>query len=272
MTSQSTCDVLTFNLNNPGRDRAERQLAYLTARPEPLLVLTETANSAGCALLEARFRAAGYSVTFPKPERGERGVMIVSRLATRPGPATAQYLPHRAVTVTVDTENGPLDVVGIYVPSRDATEVKKKRKREFLKEFRYGLPSGRNGLRIVLGDFNVLERDHHPRYQFFQKFEYDFYDGFLEAGYLDAFRSFHPAALEYSWVGRTGDGYRYDHAHVSTRLAAWLHGCSYAHEPRTMPDRLTDHSALSVQLAIAPIEPLETADPTCADGVASAWL
>ncbi|WP_254706720.1 hypothetical protein [Streptomyces lunaelactis] len=77
-------DVLTFNLNNPSRERAERQLAYLAARPESVLVLTETADSAGCDLLESQFRAAGYDVMFPRPERGERGVVIVSRLRTPP--------------------------------------------------------------------------------------------------------------------------------------------------------------------------------------------
>lgn len=265
MTGQSTCDVLTFNLNNPGRERAEWQLAYLAARREQVLVLTETADGAGCSLLEARFRAAGYSVTFPKPERGERGVMVVSRLATRPGPPTVGYLPHRAVSVTVDTAEGPLDIIGIYVPSRDAAEAKTERKRRFLEECRYGLPSGEVSARIVLGDFNVLEPDHIPRYRFFQRFEYDFYGWFAEAGYQDAFRLVHPGALEYSWVGRTGDGYRYDHAHVSTPLVGTVRSCSYVHESRTMENRLTDHSALSVRLAVTPVALLPTADPTRAD-------
>ncbi|MFD5061921.1 hypothetical protein [Streptomyces sp. NPDC058394] len=121
MTRQTgTLDLLTFNLNNPSRERAERQLSYLAARPEPVLVLTETADSAGCDLLKSRFSAAGYHVVSPSPARGERGVMIVSRLAVEPGPASVAYLPHRAVSVTVQTDEGPLHVIGIYVPSRDA--------------------------------------------------------------------------------------------------------------------------------------------------------
>ncbi|MEU0396509.1 hypothetical protein ABZ208_27700 [Streptomyces sp. NPDC006208] len=107
MTFQGSTDVLTFNLNNPSKERAERQLAYLADRPEPLLVLTETADSAGCDLLETQFRTAGYGVVFPRPVRGERGVMIVSRLAAVRGPACVTYLPHRAVSVTVQTDKGP---------------------------------------------------------------------------------------------------------------------------------------------------------------------
>lgn len=267
------CDVLTFNLNNPSRERAERQLAYLATRPEPVLVLTETADSAGCTLLEERFTAAGYSVTFPRPEqRGERGVMVVSRLATRPGPASVGYLPHRAVSVTVDTDSGPLDVVGLYVPSRDATEAKTARKRNWLEECATALPKGGEGARIVLGDFNVLEPGHRPHYKFFRPFEYRFYEWFAASGYADAFRVLHPDMDDYSWVGRTGDGYRYDHAHVSAALAGQLVGCAYVHEPRTMPDRLTDHSALAVQLAVTASDVLTVTDPTKAETVALAEM
>ncbi|MFD8146121.1 endonuclease/exonuclease/phosphatase family protein [Streptomyces sp. NPDC059708] len=263
MTAHST-HVLTFNLNNPGRERAERQLTYLAARPEQILVLTETANSAGCAYLEREFTQAGYSVTFPRPERRERGVMIVSRLATRPLTTHITYLPHRAAGVTVDTEHGPLDVIGLYVPSRDASEAKTERKARFLRECRDVLPFQRTGMRIVLGDLNVLEPAHNPRYRFFRPFEYGFYSWFDEAGYVDAFRHLHPDALDYSWVGRTGDGYRYDHAHVSRHLAEYLRGCAYVHEPRTMDERLTDHSALTVTAALAPTGALTVTAPATA--------
>ncbi|MFT9479740.1 endonuclease/exonuclease/phosphatase family protein [Streptomyces sp. Mo3] len=258
----TTLDVLTFNLNNPSKNRAERQLDYLAARPESVLVLTETADSAGCALLADEFRSAGYDVVFPPPPaRGERGVMIVSRLATRPGPAGLSYLPHRAPSVTVQTEEGPVDVIGLYVPSRDASPEKTERKTRFLEACHTDLPLGAVGARVVLGDFNVLEPDHTPRYRFFRPFEYRFYRWFAEVGYVDAFRRMHPDALEYSWVGRTGDGYRYDHAHVSTRLATSVRSCSYIHDVRTGPDRLTDHSALGLSLALRPAAPLAVTVP-----------
>lgn len=267
----TTLDVLTFNLNNPSRERAERQLDYLAARPESVLVLTETADSAGCALLADGFRAAGYDVVFPRPAvRGERGAMIVSRLATRPGPVALSYLPHRAVSATVDTEEGAVDIIGLYVPSRDASPEKTERKTTFLDACRSELPGGTVGARLVLGDFNVLEPDHTPRYRFFKPFEYRFYRWFAEAGYTDAFRALHPEALDYSWVGRTGDGYRYDHAHVSAQIATSARACSYVHEVRTGPDRLTDHSALSLSLALHPTAPLPVTIPVRAADVATA--
>lgn len=256
-------DVLTFNLNNPSRERAKRQLRYLAGRPDPVLVLTEAARSAGCEFLAVQFEAAGYHVAFLPPMAGtrERGVMIVSRLAAYSLPLPIGYLPQRAVAVTVQTETGPLDIIGVYVPSRDASEAKVTRKKRFLEELRAALPDGETGAHLVIGDFNLLEPTHVPQYRIFQSWEYGFYTGLEVAGYRDAFRLVAPDALDYSWVGRTGDGYRYDHAHVSGPLADHVRGCRYVHEPRTGGDRLTDHSALTVSLALTASEPLDVTDP-----------
>jgi hypothetical protein len=68
-----------------------------------------------------------------------------------------------------------------------------------------------------------------------------------------------PDQVEHSWVGRTGDGYRYDHAFCSPALAGHLTACHYLHQPRH--DRLSDHSALTVRLTLPPPPPLLTSDP-----------
>ncbi|MFJ8077185.1 endonuclease/exonuclease/phosphatase family protein [Streptomyces sp. NPDC096176] len=263
---------MTFNLNNPSRQRAERQLRYLVERSESVLVLTETARSAGCEFLAGEFQAAGYDVTYPRTafKSRERGVMIVSRLATKPLELPVDYLPHRVAAVTLQCDSGPLDIVGVYVPSWDATEARVTRKRTFLEGLAAALPTGEAGQRLVIGDFNILEPNHVPRYRTFQTWEYEFYNGLGAAGYADAFRTVAPDALEYSWVGRTGDGYRYDHAHVSRPLADRVDACRYMHGPRTSDDRLTDHSALMVSLALSATEPLDVADPTLAGGLALA--
>ncbi|WP_019549314.1 hypothetical protein [Streptomyces sulphureus] len=99
----------------------------------------------------------------PRPRRGERGVMIVSRLATVDSWPIVSYLPHRAVAVTVATDRGPLEIIGLYVPSRDAGPKKTVRKTQFLEECRERIPEGRGGPRLVIGDYNVLEANHTRR-------------------------------------------------------------------------------------------------------------
>ncbi|KZM69042.1 endonuclease/exonuclease/phosphatase family protein [Nocardia terpenica] len=254
--------VLTLNIQNPAPARAERQLDWLAGRNEDVLVLTETRDSAGCRLLAERFTAAGYFVHYPIPEAGDYGVMIVSRLPATAGDFGARlgYLPARAAAVTIAAVPGPIEIIGAYVPSRDASPEKTDRKRKWLHACLTGLSARPPERTVFVGDLNVLEPDHQPRYRFFVEFEYDFYRRLTaDCGLVDAFRALHPEAVEHSWVGRTGDGYRYDHLHTSADLASSLLECAYIHHPRLV--RLTDHSGLSARWSIDPGPRLVTSDP-----------
>lgn len=258
--------LLTLNIANPSPERAERQLGWLGSRDEDVLVLTETKDSAGCQLLADAFSESGYHVNYPKPDYGDYGVMIASRVQARTSDFGDRigYLPSRIAAVTLPAPSGPIQILGAYVPSRDASVEKTARKRKWLAACNAALAS-RNPTRatVFLGDLNVLEPDHQPRYRFFAPFEYDFYRQLTDdCGLIDAFRALHPERIEHSWVGRTGDGYRYDHVHCTADLAAALVSCDYLHQPRV--DRLSDHSAVSVRLAIEPSEPLITCAPATA--------
>jgi exodeoxyribonuclease III len=215
--------LLTFNIGNPSEQRAQRQLAWLAGRGEHVLVLTETKASAGCQLLADAFTAADYHVTFPTPENGEYGVMIISRVQAQPSEFsdTIGYLPARAAAVILPAPGGPVQVIGAYVPSRDAGLEKTERKKKWLAACHTALAARDPQVpTIFLGDLNILEPGHQPHYAFFAPFEYDFYGALTtRCSLIDAFRHLHPDTVEHSWVGRTGDGYRYDHVFCSATLA-----------------------------------------------------
>lgn len=258
--------LLTFNIGNPSTGRAERQLAWLAGRDEHILVLTETKASAGCRLLADAFTAAGYIVVSPEPQPGEYGAMVVSKVEAHPDQFgdKLDYLPARAAAATVPTSAGCVRVIGMYVPSRDAGYEKTERKRKWLAACRNALAATRDHCHtILLGDLNILEPDHHPRYSFFAPFEYDFYTGLRrDHGLVDVFRHLHPGTVEHSWVGRTGDGYRYDHVFCSASLRDHIAWCGYLHQPRQ--EGLSDHSALAARLTITPTTVLVTSDPATA--------
>ncbi|TDV53696.1 endonuclease/exonuclease/phosphatase family protein [Actinophytocola oryzae] len=262
----SGLSLLTLNIGSPSEERAHRQLAWLATRHEDVLVLTETRTSDGCQHLADAFRTAGYAVLYPKPAPTECGVMVVSKLPVQADPIgkLVSYLPDRVTGVMISTQAGLVRVLGTYVPTRDATAEKTERKRRFLSEFSAAL--GTPGLAeagtqtVLLGDLNIVEPDHEPVYTSFRWFEYDFYRGLTDKhGLVDAFRHLYPEQVEHSWIGRSGDGYRYDHAHCSKALAEDLVECEYVHEPRTT--RLTDHSGLSLRFGCGVGSRLDTCDP-----------
>jgi exodeoxyribonuclease-3 len=270
--------LLTVNVGAPSLDRAQRQLQWLARRPEDVIVLTETKATAGSQFLAGAFTAAKYSVTFPEHGPGELGVMIVSKVSITLDPlgAALDYLPARAAGVMVDTTDGPLRVVGAYVPSRDATMDKTERKKTWIDRFHAALDATASDIPLLLlGDLNVLEPAHTPAHRGqFAPFEYGFYTGLTQRhGLVDLFRHLHPERVEHSWARRVELGYRYDHAHGSRLVAERLTSCEYVHETReVMPDgsRLTDHSGLAVRVALTEAAALLTSDPITAVSVQDA--
>jgi exodeoxyribonuclease III len=186
----SGLSLLTFNIGNPSEERARRQLDWLAGRDEHVLVLTETKASSGCQFLAGAFAAAGYHVTFPVPEPGEYGVMIASRVRADSlafGDSIG-YLPARAAAATLPTPDGPVQVIGAYVPSRDAGLEKTERKQKWLAACSAALAARDRAVPAVfLGDLNILEPGHRPHYSFFAPFEYDFYRALsADYGFVDA--------------------------------------------------------------------------------------
>ena len=150
----------------------------------------------------------------------------------------------RLINVCLDFYGNKVGVMGLYVPSRDSSAEK-----QFVIDYLNYLKQlgGKKEIPYVIcGDLNVLEEKHVPHYRNFLKWEYDFYGRFSHFGYTDAFRLLHPTENEYSWVGRTNDGYRYDHCFVSKEISKRVVKCCYIHETRKIP--ITDHSALTLTL------------------------
>lgn len=243
--------IFCWNVANPSVQRAGKQAEWLRKRPEDILVLTETKRSEGCLLIERYFEAFGHKVIMMKPEGKEYGVMIISNhaLETSSFCDSMKFLRSRVASVKLRFKGLEIEVIGTYVPSRDSSHEKTEKKKSFLDALASIFETNASSKKKVFcGDLNVLEPNHVPHYPFFEDWEYDFYQNFSKFNFVDAFRYLNPRVQEYSWIGRTGDGYRYDHCFVSADLLPFLKTCFYLHEPRER--KLSDHSALITVLEI----------------------
>jgi len=190
-------------------------------------------------------------VIFVKPEGKEYGSMIVSKHRLEPiiFYDLNDNLKSRVVSTKVFFNNKFIEIVGTYIPSRDKSFDKVQRKKKFIENLGESFQVYNNcSHRIFCGDFNILEPNHTPHYPFFENWEYDFYNSLLNYGLFDSFRHLNPNKQDYSWVGRTGDGYRYDHCFVSKDLLSSVKECYYLHEPRK--ERLSDHSAIITKFSL----------------------
>lgn len=255
---KNTIKILTLNIGNPSLERAHKQVEWLKNRNEEIFILTETKNSVGCNYIEESLSAFSLDlfssnnemfVSFPKSSTGDYGVMCISKFpikkCTTPYLSDNQYYC-RHLETDINIYNKILHIVGLYVPSRDQSQEKIARKKIFLESTYDFITNIKNPSTIICGDLNILDRNHVPHYSIFKDWEYEFYDNLLKIGYVDAFKHCNPNRNEYSWVGRTNDGYRYDYCFVSKKLANRIVNCKFIHDTRL--NHLTDHSALFLEL------------------------
>lgn len=150
-------------------------------------------------------------------------------------PSGIEVLPHRGPAATFTLAGKHVGLLGLYVPSRGPKERRNEDKRSFQQTVTNALPgflAQFDGPVIVAGDLNVVEPGHIPHHSVFGEWEYDFYRSFAEAGLADAYRALHPDAPGHSWFGRSGQGYRFDHAFVTTPHTGLIRSCRYLQEPR----------------------------------------
>jgi len=160
-------------------------------------------------------------------------------------------IPTRIAAAVLATDP-TLTVVGIYAPSRDRSAAKTLRKRRFIDSFLCAvaqLPAERRQRMLLGGDYNVIARTHQPPHRGFLPFEFGLLEALHAGGFLDAHQHHAPGEQPHSWIGRTGDGYRYDYFHLTAALADRITLSRYLHDPRDQ--RLTDHAALPLTLDIA---------------------
>jgi len=266
--------VLTVNIGAASPERARRLLDWLARRPEEVLVLTETSAGPGTTWLLDSFRRAGFAVVKTPDANGERGCALVSSVRVVQD-LTAEFaavsLPCRVSAALLVTEP-TISVIGVYVPSRDRSADKTERKQRFIRtlvEACDKLPVHLREHLVLGGDYNVIGRTHRPLHPGFLPFEFGLLEGLRERGLVDAYDHVAPGEQAYSWIGRTGDGYRYDYLHVGRGLAGLIGTCSYLHETRQLG--LTDHAAMTLTLH-ADTTLLETGNPADTEAAADGTL
>lgn len=245
--------MLTFNIGAAAAPRAEIILHWLLSRSDDVVTLTETSNGPGTQLLADGLRANGFSVRHTRDPR-ERGVLLASKIpiARDLSKQVAVTLPCRVAAVLLDTRPKNIVIIGVYVPSRDRSDLKVARKETFIASLLDSLrelPGTQRDQLVIAGDYNAIARRHEPPLPGFFPWEYGLHDELEQIGLRPAHELRPRGGHPHSWIGRTGLGYLYDYMHVGGGLHGAVECCEYLHGPRE--GRLSDHAAVAVRLRIA---------------------
>lgn len=243
--------VLAWNVANPSLERAKKQYQWISNTEANIIILTEIKNSLGGAFLRDALENIGFNVFAPKAKSKVYSVLIAEKgFYGSVYPLDIAFLPERIQGVKLKTFFGDLLLTGMYVPSRGPKERKNVDKRKFQDQIIKWLDSfNNNNLKdclLIGGDLNVIPQDHEPSYPFYGDWEYLFYDAFLKLGLIDTYKFVNQNGQEHSWIGRSGDGYRFDHLFLSGKLSSYVNTCTFIHETRAL--KLSDHSALYLSL------------------------
>ncbi|HEX5924068.1 MAG TPA: endonuclease/exonuclease/phosphatase family protein [Baekduia sp.] len=247
----SALTTLTLNIGSAAPVRATAIERWLRRRSPDVIVLTETSSGMGTTILTEGLQARGYS-TYAKFDRRDRGVLVATRQPVHEvlDERLDVTLPWRVAGIVLDTAPR-VAVVGVYVPSRDRTEVKVARKRDFIASLLAGMRALPETLRrhmLLVGDYNAVARDHQPRLPGFFPYEYEMHDALAGFGLTSA-HTLRPSPIQpHSWIGRTGIGYLYDYVHVGEGLHDRVERCNYLHAPRE--SRLSDHAAVVARVRL----------------------
>lgn len=204
-----------------------------TEKPDILCLQEVKANIDQC---EEDLRTLGYKHSYWSSaiRKGYSGVATFAHLEPKNVKKGIEIQEYEAEGRIVLTEHQAFDLYNIYFPNGGSGDVRHQFKQKFLKDLndhlRPKLKSGRPV--IVVGDYNVArtEMDVYDPVRLskesgFLPEERKWFGDFLELGFIDTFRHFHPGEKDrYSWwsyreFARTGNrGWRIDYICISKNL------------------------------------------------------
>lgn len=235
--------ILAWNIRQGGGARLATIAAALAQQDADVLVLSEYRGGDSGERLRAMLASIGYGhLSAPVPPAGRNGVLVAARQPLTEHAAFAEGLPEPYRLIAV--EIGSLRLYGVYMPNL----LKKVPYWERLIE---GLTAEAGREAIAVGDFNTC------RAYLDEAGAIDatahFMDKVEAAGFCDLWRRRNPETREFSWYSTRGNGFRIDHAFLSPSLAERVGNIRYSHSERLA--RLSDHSALIVEVGAGPLYP-----------------
>jgi len=230
----SSLRIVSYNVNGIRAAMNKGLMEWLQTDPADIICIQET-KALKDNVNHAAFTALGYhDYWFSAKKKGYSGVAVFTKIL----PDHVEYGTGHAVSDdegrVIQLDFGDLRLINAYFPSGSAGDERQEFKYKWLDEFfSYLEILKKTHPRLILcGDYNIAHKEidiHDPKgnknSSGFLPAERAWMDKFIESGWVDSFRQFHPEPHWYTWwtqrfpsVRLQNKGWRIDYINVTAPL------------------------------------------------------
>jgi exodeoxyribonuclease III len=225
--------IVSYNVNGIRAALNKEWISWLKACDPDVLCLQEIKASPD-QLDISIFEEAGYHHYWhPAVKKGYSGVAILSKSKPDNVVVGCEMSQYDCEGRVLRADFGDISVISVYMPSGSSGDIRQEFKMQWLSDFDgyvKRLKEQRPNL-IISGDYNICNKSidiHNPKSNAktsgFLPEEREWFDVFLESGFVDSFRFFNKEPHNYSWWSYRANarvknlGWRIDYNLVSESL------------------------------------------------------
>lgn len=250
--------IVSYNLNGIRAAVTKGLYSWLQQEQPDILCIQETKAQAG-QIDEVEFKRLGYKCYwFSAQKKGYSGTGIVTKQEpdhVEYGMGIQKYDEEGRV---IRADFGDLSVISVYHPSGTSGDERQAFKMQWLEDFTAYLEDLRKTRTklIINGDFNICrlwidinKPEKHEDTSGFLPEEREWFQRFIDLGYVDSFREFNKEEKQYSWWSyrfhayEKNLGWRIDYNIVTSNLQSELKSAFIRPEIR-----YSDHCPIGIEI------------------------
>lgn len=230
--------IISYNVNGLRAAMNKGFVDWLKTDPADIICLQETKAHRDNVDYKS-IQALGFSdYWYSAEKKGYSGVAIFTRIKPDNVEMGNGFMQSDSEGRVIRADFGDITLINAYFPSGTSGDERQEYKYQWLEEF-FGYTEQLRKTRpklIVCGDYNIAHKEidiHDPKgnkkSSGFLPEERAWMDKFLDSGWVDSFRQFHPEPARYSWwsqrfpsVRLNNKGWRIDYINVTKALQPQL--------------------------------------------------